>query len=599
MTRFVKLAVTTLLVGYLLVVLGGAVRVAGAESGCGPGWVGCDGSLTPILSFPIAFDYFHRAFAAVETLLAVGLVVLAWRESRSRGLLLSLSGAALGLVLIQGVLGMVTAQPSAGAAVGTAHLALAELFLAVVALVALVASAGWLVPADWRSAGRRTSAGWLAIAAAVGVFALLSTGAYTALSGSGTACAGWPLCGDRVVPTGWTPVDIHLIHRWVASIATTLILALAIQVRRVRSDSPALVGLATGGAVLMVAQVFVGAANVWMDLNPVITTAHLAVATIVWGGVVSVAALDRMLPVSERVPAAQPARRVWRDYFVLTKPGVMALLLTTTLGAMLFAKAGLPPARILFWTLIGGALASGGAAAINHYLDRDIDRIMTRTRNRPVAGGRVTPVQALIFGVTLSVLSVYLMAVFVNTLAALLSLAGNLYYVVIYTMWLKRATPQNIVIGGVAGSIPPLVGWAAVTGNVGLPAIIMFIIVFAWTPPHFWALALFRSKTRDYAAAGVPMYPAVYGDAKTRQQIFIYTLLLVITSLLLVFPLQANGLLYFGIAAVLGGVFVHKAVLLLRRPAQQPLLARSLFMYSNYYLALLFLAMVVDRLVLA
>lgn len=286
------------------------------------------------------------------------------------------------------------------------------------------------------------------------------------------------------------------------------------------------------------------------------------------------------------------------DFIALMKPRVMSLVVFTAIVGLMVAPGQLHPVLAVI-ALIAIAVGAGAAGALNMWYDADIDARMARTAARPIPRGYVTKEEALAFGVVLSIFSVMTLGLLVNWVAGLLLAITIGYYIFIYTMWLKRRTPQNIVIGGAAGAFPPMIGWAAVTGTVSLESILLFLIIFFWTPPHFWALALFRSKTRDYAAAGVPMYPAVYGDAKTRQQIFIYTLLLVITSLLLVFPLQANGLLYFGIAAVLGGVFVHKAVLLLRRPAQQPLLARSLFMYSNYYLALLFLAMVVDRLVLA
>lgn len=596
MTRYQKLAVTTLVFGYLLVLFGGMVRIAGAEAGCGGDWPGCHGTFLPAWSFPTAIDVTHRALAIIVTGLSVLLVGMSWRQTRDRGVLLALSGSALLLVLLQAGLGALTVLRDLSASVATLHLGLAELFLAALAVLILVAMADRIAPAEREHARRWTSAGILALAAGGMVFTLLMTGAYTSLSSTGLACTDWPLCDGRAIPTGWTPVDIHLTHRWVALAATLLVIALALHLRRARSDSPLLMGIGAAAATLIVAQIFVGAANIWFNLNPIVNTAHLAVATIVWGLVVYVAVLDRMIPVGAPRTQLHPFRQVSRDYFSMTKPGVMSLLLATTLGAMLFAQAGLPPLRILFWTLVGGALASGGAAALNHYLDRDIDEIMARTRNRPVPGGRVIPLQALIFGGTLSVLSVYLMAVFVNTLAALLSLAGNIFYVVIYTMWLKRSTPQNIVIGGAAGAIPPLVGWAAVTGNIGIPAIIMFIVIFAWTPPHFWALALFRAKTRDYAAAGVPQFTNVYGEAATRRQIIYYTVLLVAVSLALV-PLGANGPLYLVVAGLLGGLFLHKAITLYRRPEQQPVLARSLFLYSNYYLLLLFTAMVADRLI--
>jgi heme o synthase len=284
-------------------------------------------------------------------------------------------------------------------------------------------------------------------------------------------------------------------------------------------------------------------------------------------------------------------RPAWRDYLTLTKPRIMVLLLLTAAGGMFVGAGGVPPAGILVATLGGLALACGGASALNHVLDRDIDVHMRRTDRRPVAAGRVPPERALEFGVALSALSFVVLASFVNVLAALLALAGNLFYVLVYTRWLKRSTPQNIVIGGAAGAVPPLVGWAAATGDLTLPALFLFLIVFFWTPPHFWALALLIR--RDYEAAGVPMLPVVKGEGETARSIVRYTLVLVGISLLPVFWSTA-GWLYLGSAILLGGTFIGLALLL--RRDHTPARARRLFTFSLAYLALLFVAMAIDPL---
>jgi protoheme IX farnesyltransferase len=284
-------------------------------------------------------------------------------------------------------------------------------------------------------------------------------------------------------------------------------------------------------------------------------------------------------------------RPAWRDYLTLTKPRIMVLLLLTAAGGMFVGAGGVPPAGILVATLGGLALACGGASALNHVLDRDIDVHMRRTDRRPVAAGRIPPERALEFGVALSALSFVVLASFVNVLAALLALAGNLFYVLVYTRWLKRSTPQNIVIGGAAGAVPPLVGWAAATGDLTLPALFLFLIVFFWTPPHFWALALLIR--RDYEAAGVPMLPVVKGEGETARSIVRYTLVLVGISLLPVFWSTA-GWLYLGSAILLGGTFIGLALLL--RRDHTPARARRLFTFSLAYLALLFVAMAIDPL---
>jgi heme o synthase len=282
----------------------------------------------------------------------------------------------------------------------------------------------------------------------------------------------------------------------------------------------------------------------------------------------------------------------WRDYVTLTKPRIMSLLLITGAGGMFVGAEGLPPLDDLAVMLVGLALACGGASALNHVLDADIDRLMgKRTEKRPVAAGRVTPAHALEFGLTLSALSFVLLASTVNVLTATLALVGNLFYVVVYTRWLKRSTPQNIVIGGAAGAVPPLVGYAAASGNLGLPALWLFLIVFLWTPPHFWALALLIKE--NYAAANVPMLPVVRGDAETTKQIVWYSLVLVTFTLAVGFWL---GPVYSAAAAVLGGIFLAMAWQLRRSPTRRN--AGVLFHYSLLYLALLFVAAAVDPVLL-
>jgi protoheme IX farnesyltransferase len=260
---------------------------------------------------------------------------------------------------------------------------------------------------------------------------------------------------------------------------------------------------------------------------------------------------------------------------------------------MFVGAGGVPSAGLLAATLGGLALACGGASALNHVLDRDIDVHMRRTDRRPVAAGRVAPERALEFGVALSALSFVVLASFVNVLAALLAVAGNLFYVVVYTRYLKRSTPQNIVIGGAAGAVPPLVGWAAATGNLTLPALFLFLIVFYWTPPHFWALALLIR--RDYEAARIPMLPVVKGEAETARSIVRYTVLLIAVSMLPVIW-KTVGWLYLGAAIGLGAAFLVLALALRRETT--PARARRLFSFSLAYLALLFVAMALDPILL-
>ena len=277
-------------------------------------------------------------------------------------------------------------------------------------------------------------------------------------------------------------------------------------------------------------------------------------------------------------------------YVGLMKPHVTVLLLGTTLAAM--AVAGMPSLPMVLATLLGGALAAGSANALNCYWDRDIDQVMSRTRSRALPSHTVGEKPALLFGLGLGVASFLLLSLVVNLLAALLALSAILFYVGIYTMWLKRTTPQNIVIGGAAGAVPVLVGWAAATGTVSLAAVWMFMIIFLWTPPHFWALSLVLRK--DYERAGVPMLPVVAGERETHRQIILYSLLLLAASCVLV-TTHVVGMLYLVSAALLGGGVLVLAIMLAREKTLAS--ARRLFWFSNYYLALLFAIMVVDHLV--
>ncbi len=281
-----------------------------------------------------------------------------------------------------------------------------------------------------------------------------------------------------------------------------------------------------------------------------------------------------------------------RAYIALTKPRIISLLLVTTVPAMIVAERGMPSLWLIALTLVGGTLAAGGANTINCYIDRDIDGIMARTRKRPLPAGSISPEGALLFGVALGCASFSILAIGVNLLSAALALAALAFYVVVYTIWLKRSSAQNIVIGGAAGAIPPLVGWAAVRGSLDWPALVLFGIIFLWTPPHFWALALrYRS---DYEKAGVPMLPVVRGKKETNRQIVFYSVVLVAASLALV-PVAGMGWLYIASAAVLGAGFLWLAVRQWREP--RPATSWALFLYSLAYLALLYISMGADQLI--
>ena len=291
---------------------------------------------------------------------------------------------------------------------------------------------------------------------------------------------------------------------------------------------------------------------------------------------------------------------VLSDYVALTKPPIILLLLVTAVGAMFLAAEGPPQLITMLLLMLGGAAAAGGAGAINHYLDRDIDGMMVRTRRRPLPARRISPGSALAFGILLNVFAFVLLAAEVNLWSAALTLSGTVFYVFVYTWWLKRSTPQNIVIGGAAGAVPPLAGWAAVTGGLELPAIYLFGIIFLWTPPHFWALSLLLRE--DYARAGIPMLPVVRGIQATYRNIMVYTLAVVGLTILFFFTTDALGWIYLGAAVVLGAIFVRMAWSLYSRVSPGDRLAgnkleRRLYLYSLLYLGLIFTAIMVDSVV--
>ena len=285
-------------------------------------------------------------------------------------------------------------------------------------------------------------------------------------------------------------------------------------------------------------------------------------------------------------------RRTISSYVNLMKPHVTVLLLGVTVAAMAIAQRGFPSLGLVLATLLGGAMAAGSANCINCYIDRDIDQIMGRTQRRSLPSGKVQPRQALIFGLILGVLSFIVLTVFVNLLSAILAVSAIFFYIFVYTIGLKRTSAQNIVIGGAAGAVPVLVGWAAVTNSLSLAAIWLFAIIFYWTPPHFWALSLLIQK--DYEKAGVPMLPVVMGEKETRKQIFLYSLLLLAVTLIL-YVMHAMGIIYLVGALILGGILLYMSIRLLRD--QTKYWARTLFWYSNCYLAAIFAIMVIDRVI--
>jgi len=586
--RFATLATVTTLATYVLVVVGGLVRATGAGLAC-PDWPLCHGRLIPPLQGHVIIEYAHRLVASLVGVLTLVLAVAAWRRRTQRGPAL----AALLLVGVQIVLGGLTVQNELHRWLVLAHLGTAMAFLAT--LVALTTTA-WLHDTPVRRSAFRTRA----LITVLATYGLVLIGGYVSASAAGIACPDWPLCYGRVWPDGAGPTAVQMTHRLAAAAVGALIVLTAASAYRTepgRADLQATAAIAVG---LLVLQVLLGAMSVEYRLAAGATTAHLATAAALFATLVVLAALSsRDVPRGRAVadgsglaPTGRPLSQRFLSYVALTKPRILVLLLVTALASMLIAAPGRVSPWVILFTMLGGAASAGAANAVNQVLERDIDAVMSRTRRRPIPSGRVGPPYALAFAVLLGMVAFVELAVLVNLLSAFLALLALGIYVVVYTLWLKRSTPQNIVIGGAAGAMPPLVGWAAATGRVDLPALLLFLIVFLWTPPHFWALALYRRE--DYAQAGVPMLPVVAGEEATRRGIVVYTVLLVGASLLL-HPFGAMGWLYGVSALVLGAVFVGLAVQLWRERTHRS--AVRLFGYSVAYLAFLFAAMVADRLI--
>jgi protoheme IX farnesyltransferase len=442
------------------------------------------------------------------------------------------------------------------------------------------------------------------------VYVTLVAGALVTNQGALWSCLALPVCvapGQPSASAFQSFSAIAMAHRGLAALAALLVVGLSAQTLRWRSQ-PALRRAAGWSIGLMLTQVLLGMAQVLLARqgdSPSLTAlrvSHLAIGAGAWAALVVQVALALRLPIDElrgwrnapKAPGSvlRSQVSVLKDYISLTKPGVISLLILTTVASMYITPAGAPSLALVLWTFAGGWLMASGAHAINCWADRDIDINMGRTSRRPIPSGRIPAWHALALGVALGILAFGILLTFVNLAAALLSLAGYLYYVFIYTRWLKRTTPSNIVIGGGAGAFPPLVGWAAATGGLTLPALFLFAIIFYWTPPHFWALALIREK--DYARASVPMLPVVAGSAETKRQILLYTLLMLALTIMPT-PLQMFGIPYLLMAIGLGALFLHYVVRLLRQGATAA--AWGLYKFSLLYLALLFGAMVLDRVV--
>lgn len=430
----------------------------------------------------------------------------------------------------------------------------------------------------------RSSFSRLTLALLAVVFLLTVVGRIVSVTGAWVHCMGWPLCVPSS-PLGY----LKLAHLLLVGVASVFMAAVWRKAWREQRDQILLLPLTTVTGVLFFGQALVGAIEVTRAYPLHLVVLHAMTAVALWISLGFLVFASGALAQDKTEVMKFDFRQRSKDFFILSKPLIVTLLLVTTYSGLVAGNKAWPSAALTFWTLLGGMLAAAGSSALNQYIDRELDRNMQRTAKRPLADGRLTAAEGLSYGLALCLASYYVMAGFVNLLAALLSLAGIFYYVIFYSVLLKKTTVQNIVIGGGAGAIPPMVGWAAATGELGLAAWILFAIVFMWTPPHFWALAIVRMK--DYEKAGVPMMPVVHGEEKTRRHILIYTIeLIAVTLLLPIFNLA--GTVYLISAMVLGGLLLYAAWRVFRVGGNKA--AWTMYRWSSMYLAFIFLAIMID-----
>ena len=636
LTSFQKLALITIVAVYVMIVIGVIVRSTGSGLGCGD-WPLCRGAIIPALDGPNAWDRadwiesIHRWWGVIVGFLVLGLGIQAWRVHRATRSIVAASVVVILLTGFQAWLGKWTVESGNSNESVSAHLAASMLILAA-AIFVFVRSR---YPVELPKPGGSQRITLIVAFASASVFVLMLFGSNVTVNAASLVFPDWPLFDGQLIPT-WhedpaaAQLQIHhFAHRIVAAIVGLIMLWATVVTWREARGAAAdetrataanrLFGLVGTAAALFVVQVVVGAFQIWTTLAAWAVSAHLALGGAIWGLMAAATLFAWYDARSAELPAieepidevhaaaappdsagattsqAVPLRDTVLAYIALTKPRIIELLLVTTVPAMVLAwrfVEGMGPAEfawLVVATLIGGTLAAGAANSINNYVDRDIDMLMVRTQRRPLPAHAIAPQDALLFGLILTVVSFAWLAFATNLVAAFLSLLAIGFYVIVYTLLLKRTTPQNIVIGGAAGAMPPLIGWAAVTGDIALPALFLFAIVFYWTPPHFWALAL-RIRG-DYEAAAVPMLPVTHGVRETTHQIALYTVLMVALTLVF-FAVAQMGLLFLAGALVLGAMFLFQALAMAREGTDAR--ALKIYRFSITYLTALFALIILD-----
>ncbi len=596
MTRTHKLTLAATITTLVQIGSGGLVRATGSGDGC-PDWPKCYGRWIPPLETHALIEYAHRLIASIAIISVLALAVHGIRRYRNEPRILWPSVLAGAMIVGLAIVGAVVVKSGLNETTVTLHVLMAMTLVGT--LVYATVNAYCLdrfrrgkikQPVDSRTAG-------LSVVAAASVAVLMLLGALVRGAGAALVFKDWPLMDGGLLPAFGSDAQVlHFGHRAWAVVSMACIGAFLVSAVRARPRDFAVVVFAGIAAGLFLVQSVIGAAQVWTELSAATVTLHVWLAALVWSALVAAFTVTRRLAACAVEPGGgRPASHerspleTLRTYIQLTKPRIIVLLLVTTVPTMILAAGGMPGVWLIAATLFGGTLAAGSANAINCYVDRDIDSLMGRTRNRPLPLHHIEPAHALRFGIALGFAAFGWMVWQVNGLAAVLALAAILFYVLVYTLGLKRSTPQNIVIGGAAGAVPVLVGWAAVTGSLAAAPVLLFFVIYYWTPPHFWALAMRYED--DYEKARIPMLPVIASSGDTTKQILLYSVLLFAVTLL-VYPVARMGTLYLVTAIGLGAAFVWQAVRL--RRDRTPATAMGLFRYSITYLTLLFAAVAAD-----
>lgn len=527
----------------------------------------------------------YVAAVVLVALLAIVTSVIGWRARSDQPRIVRLALITGGLLLAHVLLGALTVSLGWFAFSSVVRLSTSLALVGVLLTIAL----GSAKEAGPVKASQKLFRRSLITTTIIFYVGMLIGGLVTSMGATGACGSDFPFCNNALLPADpFSLAGLQQLHRLSVMVVAISLVMLVWKLVEQRWNNAWLRVMTVVVSVAFIGQMLTGAAFIFLPASTFLAVLHQIFGTSAWAGLLALSLIAWNVPAVTR-PAQQEQgwKQTVNDFIKLTKPGVISLLLVTTVTTMYVA--GTPSLSLVFWTLLAGYLSAGGANAINCFIDRDIDVLMGRTARRPIPSNRINPVHALIFGIILGVLSFVIMAYFVNLLSAALSLFALLFYVVIYTGWLKRTSTQNIVIGGAAGAIPPMIGWTAMTGELSIFPLLLFLIIFYWTPPHFWALALIRRD--DYARAGVPMLPVVEGDQETKKQILLYSIIMIIMTLVPTF-LGYLSWVYLACAALLAVEHMRYVFRLMKDEANS--IAWKMYRFTLIYLALLFCAMVLD-----